>query len=304
MNFCTYQRYKPLLSGLLLTFLLSAHALAADQALSQQQLETLSALLSATGTPHKKEFDSIVDATQRWRRKPDQERWEVADLKLSNEQKKKVMGYLEALGLINQLKPDRTHFDYALVLGGTAPRMKGRFQHLIKLWNEGVRFNQIIFLSGQRPTLDDIDQTEMLVADVIGSDASEDKKRKARPVTEKEAAEMVYMSTEMPEAMRNIKVDFFSTDRFWLVDRWQRGNTRDSIKNWAASHPKPGSALIVSNQPHLLYQQEVIRQELPKGFTTEATAQQSNTDGQLIMYLDALALWLHNLQTRVAQETN
>ncbi|KEQ19303.1 hypothetical protein [Endozoicomonas numazuensis] len=281
-----------------------SHAHAGAPALSQQQLDTLSALLSVTDTPHEKTFDSMVNATQKWRRRADQERWEVADLKLTDEQKNKVMEHLEALGLIKEMKPDKKHFDYALVLGGTAPRMKSRFQHLVKLWNEGVRFDQIIFLSGQRPTQDDIDQTDTLVSEVIGKDAPDDKKRKARPATEKEAAEMVYMSTKMPDAMKHIKIDFFSTDRFWLVDRWQRGNTRDSIKNWVASHPKPGSAVIVSNQPHLLYQQEVIRQELPKGFTTQATARQSDFDGQLIMYLDALALWLHNLQVRVAQTTN
>ncbi|WP_062267393.1 hypothetical protein [Endozoicomonas arenosclerae] len=301
MMLSTYRWFKPFLPGLFLTVFLASPVQANHPALSQQQLETLSALLTATDTPHQKEFNSMVEATQQWRRRPDQERWEVKDLKLSQEQRKKVFNYLEALGLINESRPEKQQFDYALVLGGTAPRMSARLQHLIKLWHEGVRFNHIIFLSGQRPTLDDIDQTELLVAKVIGSDASEDRKRKARPATEKEAAEMVYMSSNMPEAMRKLKVTFFSTDRFWEVDRWQRGNTRDSIKNWVSSHPKPGSALIVSNQPHLFYQQEVIRQELPKGFVTEATAQASGANDQLIMYLDAMALWLHNLQQRIAQ---
>lgn len=302
MNFSSYQRYKLQLSGLLLTLFLTAKTLAADPALSQQQLDTLSALLSETGTPHKKDFNSMVEATQQWRRKPGQERWEVTDLNFSAKQKKKVRKYLAALGLINQQKPNKKQFDYALVLGATAPRMKSRFQHLVTLWKEGVRFDRIIFLSGERPIHDDIDMTELLVSDVIGKEASRDKKQKARPATEKEAARMVYMSTEMPDDMQNIPVELFSSSRTWLVDRWQRGNTRDSFKSWVKSNPKPGSALIVSNQPHLLYQQEVIRQELPQGFITEGTAQQADPDSQIIMILDALALWLHNLQIRIAQK--
>ncbi len=304
MNLSSYQCYKPSLSGLVLSLLLTARALAADPALSQQQLESLSALLLATGTPHRKEFNSMVEATQQWRRKPGQERWEVGDLKLSDEQKKKVMMHLKALGLIYKQKPDKKHFDYALLLGATAPRMKSRFQHLVSLWKEGVRFDKIIFLSGERPIQDNIDLTEILVSEVIGQEASKDKKQKARPATEKEAARMVYMATEMPDDMRAIPVEFFSTSRTWLVDRWQRGNTRDSFKNWANSNPRPGSALIVSNQPHLLYQQEVIRQELPEGFTTQGTAQEADPGGQIVMYLDALALWLQNLKIRTTRRTD
>ncbi len=301
MNFNPYQRYELLLSGLVLTFFLTAKALASGSALSEQQLDSLSALLSATGTPHKKEFNSMVEATQQWRRRPGQERWEVSDLKLSKEQRKKVLKHLKALGLIHKAKPDKKQFDYALLLGATVPRMKSRFQHLVTLWEEGVRFDKIIFLSGERPLQDNIDLTEALVSEVVGKEASKDKKHKARPATEKEAARMVYMATEMPDDMRAIPVEFFSSSRTWLVDRWQRGNTRDSFKSWVKTNPRPGSALIVSNQPHLLYQQEVIRQELPAGFTTEGTAQQADPDGQIIMYLDALALWLHNLQIRMSQ---
>lgn len=267
--------------------------------ISSETLSHLSQLLSDLNIPHKKDFDSMVEATQRWRRKPDQERWEVPELNLDSHQKQRVLSHLEKMGLIKELKPESNDFDYAFVLGATVPRMKARLNQLINQWNEGVRFHKIIFLSGQRPLTDDIDRTDELVNESVGRNATEDQKKKIRPHTEVEAARLLYQSTDMPEAMLKVDTQFISSPRYLVDGRWERGNTRDNIKYWLQMKPEPGKVLVISNQPHAFYQQEVIRQELPPEFITEVSAQKAQDNARFILTLDALALWLHNLQKRV-----
>ena len=262
----------------------------------------LSELLDELNVPHAMNLESIAAATQRWRRQPGQERWEMPDIKLDFQRQERVMAHLEKLGLVKELRPKSREFEYALLLGATAPRMENRLQQLAKLWRDGVRFNEIIFLVGQRPLTPGIDQVETLVARILGREASTETRKNARPMTETEAAVMVYEVTDLPEAMRKVPVHYVDTPRFWQENHWQRANTRDTLKKWLErADTSPGKTLIISDQPHALYQQEVVRQELPTtSFPTEVTGQQAGVDTRIAVYLDALALWLHNLQNRLS----
>lgn len=264
--------------------------------------DSLSALFDELDIPHTKTFDAMVDASQRWRRRSGQERWEMPDIKLNQQQQLRVLAHLAKLGLINELHPISQQFEYALLLGATVPRMEHRLNQLIKLWKEGVRFNQIIVLAGQRPLAADIDQVEALINRIIGEDTQGEARTIARPLTETEAARLLFKVTNMPADMGQVPVVFIDTPKLWQQDHWQRPCTRDTLKKWIGTStpetgaPKSGKTLIVSDQPHALYQQEVVRQELPDSFTTEVTAQQAGADTRVAIYLDALALWLHNLQ--------
>lgn len=281
----------------------SYSASASQQAMPRTNalIYALSELLDELNVPHAMNLESITAATQRWRRQPGQERWEMPDIKLDFQRQERVMAHLEKLGLVKELRPKSQEFEYALLLGATAPRMETRLLQLAKLWQDGVRFNEIIFLVGQRPLTPGIDQVDTLVTRVLGKAASEEARRNARPMTETEAATMVYETTELPEAMRKVPVHYVDTPRYWHNDHWQRANTRDTLKKWMErADTSPGKTLIVSDQPHSLYQQEVVRQELPASFPTEVTGQRAGVDTRIAIYLDALALWLHNLQSRLS----
>ncbi|KEQ14941.1 hypothetical protein GZ77_11885 [Endozoicomonas montiporae] len=273
---------------------------------SDELINTLSSLLDELDVPHSLDLDSITNAAQRWRRKPGQERWEMPDIKLDDEQHQKVMAHLKKIGLVDELKPSSKHFEYALLLGATVPRMETRLKQLVKLWHEGVRFNQIVFLVAQRPLIAGIDQVDTLISRVIGKGAPESAQKNARPQTETEGARMVFEATEMPEAMRKIPVIYIDTPRYWNENYWQRANTRDTLKKWIQEYKTPdgkpagGKTLVVSDQPHALYQHEVVRQELPESFKTEVTGEKAADETRTAIYLDALALWLHNLQKRVS----
>lgn len=271
---------------------------------------SLSLLLDELGVPHSQDLNAICNASQRWRRKPDQERWEIQDIKMDDQRHQKVMALLEKLGLVNELKPSPQQYEYALLLGATIPRMEARLNQLVKLWNEGTRFNQIIFLVAQRPLTADIDQVDTLIGRMIGKEASEKERQNARPQTETEGALMVFKATNMPDDMRKIPVLYIDTPRYWHNDHWQRANTRDTLKKWMeeykapAGKPAGGKTLVVSDQPHSLYQHEVVRQELPDIFETKVTGEKARDNTRVVIYLDALALWLHNLQKRLSDHNN
>ena len=168
--------------------------------------------------------------------------------------------------------------------------MTSRLKQLVKAWEKGVRFKKIIFLSGQRPLIPEIDQIEELITKTIGSDKTQRARDLARPNTESEAQRMIFLAVKVPEEMRQLPKQTINSPRGWLEEgRWQRGNTRDSIKTWISANPLPGKALIVSNQPHVHYQHEVLIQELqPKGFTTDVTGEAADLNASLISYLDAM----------------
>ena len=263
-------------------------------------VNALSDLLGTFNIPHKQTLDSMALAAQKWRRKPGQERWELPEVKLNSQERSMVMNYLDQLGLIQELVPNHSQYDYALVLGATVPRMKRRLNHLSALWKKGVRVKKIVFLVGQRPLSEDIDQVETLIKETFDKPVPVEKMEQVRPLTEAEGARLVYESTKLPKAMRRVSVEFVDTPRRWQQDHWQRANTRDTLEHWLAQQPAPGTTLVLSDQPHANYQSEVVRQALPDDFQINLAAQAANPDTQVSIYLDALALWLHNLQKQAA----
>ena len=270
-----------------------------ESTLAEQQalVNQLDALLNTLEVPHKKDFDSMVAASQRWRRTPNQERWELPDIPIDQARHVQVISQLRDLGLIDEAIPSRKEFDYVLLLGATVPRMQRRLEQLVKLWQKGVRYQQLVFLVGQRELNPDIDQVEALVTQTVGYMVKPD----SYPRTETEGAVMLFQSTGMMPDMKARPARFVDSPRKWNQTYWQRPNTRDTLKSWMAEKPVPGSVLVISDQPHGLYQLEVTRQELTDEFSIELTAQAADKNTRLAVYLDALALWLHNLKERLNQ---
>lgn len=255
---------------------------------------TLDELLTELRISHAPTLESMIDTSQIWRRKPGQERWELPGLDISTNKRYRVFDLLEKLGLTSPIAPLTKQYDYALLLGATAPGMKRRLDYLADWWRQGVRFKRLIFLVGQRPLTPGADYLDILTR-------KPDKKNlDPLPFTETEAAIMLHQLVPMPEAMRALPVEFIDTPRNWRSGFWHRPNTRDTLKHWVKSGPLPGAALVISEQPHGVYQKEVVRQELP-GFAIDLAAGPADPATTLPIYLDALALWLYNLKPVIPQ---
>ncbi|WP_299728446.1 hypothetical protein [uncultured Endozoicomonas sp.] len=248
----------------------------------------MSQLLNEFDIPHDGCLSSMIEASQQWRRKPAQERWELPDINLSAEKTHRVFQLLKQLRMTGSIEPPSNQYDYLLLLGSTAPGMLHRLQHLTELWDKGLRFKHLIFLVSERPLHATMDQSDVLAK---WAQAYELKPAK----TETDAAILLHKLADLPIALKAVPTEFIDTPGHVRQGYWYRPNTRDTLKHWLKQKPVPGSTLVITDQPHGNYQETVVRQELPETFTVDLSTGSAKPSTRMVIYLDSLALWLHNL---------
>lgn len=203
-----------------------------------------------------------------WIQKGD--RWDFEDR--YKDLKEKILPQLEAMGLFDEKLAQNEHYDYALVLGALQGAVETRVNHLIKEWERGVRFNEVVFLTGQRPL---------------------HKSKEAKLFHLKtETAMMLYVwkNTEMPKEMRSIIPTIIDAPP--LPSRG-RPTTESTVYAWLEHSPKPGSVLMVSNQPYVNYQHAVLSALLPS-FKIEGVGAAGGKNLSLSILMDTLGketLW-------------
>jgi hypothetical protein len=191
-------------------------------------------------------------------------------------------------------------YDYALLLGGLYQRVVYRLQYLIDLWNQGIRFKHIILLGSERPLNEGVEPLDS----ILDPDPTKISLRPGwiAPSAEKVKTEMdimkiAYDQLDMPSDMRAIPAVFSNTPMQLMTDGSQRRpTTSDTIKTWLSTNPKPGSCLVISSQPHVGYQDAVVRTYLPTDFTVDTVGTASKTTvytQKCGEYLDAIARWLY-----------
>jgi hypothetical protein len=220
---------------------------------------------------------SIVQATRCWVRPLNKERWEVADL--PPEQKKIVQKYARTLGLIDEIVPQKTAYDYCFLLGGTVGRMEKRLNYLIHLWNSGARFTHVVLLSGARA----LDPKAEKIPDGC--------------TTETDAIHYLWEHATLPKGINRDNATFVDLPMRGFV----RPNTGDTYRAWLASKPTPGSILLISSQPFCFYQKAVAQATFPQAFEIEAVGEGITLERQNgAVLLDTLAqgLYYYNLRLK------
>lgn len=215
----------------------------------------------------------IVETQKRWLRKPNQERWEMEEL--SPEKKLFVLNWATEQGLFAPWKPTLETYDKALILGATTSRMQMRLDYLKELWNQGTRFSEIVWLTGDRPLDKKVDGlTE-------------------RCNNESEAAHILWEETTLPEEMRNIPVTFITVP---MKAEGKRPNTEDTLIAWLKTTPQPCTALFVSDQPFCGYQFAIIKACMPTSIAFDLVGQgvdPNSHPSSAAITLDSLARWLY-----------
>jgi len=252
-------------------------------------------------------FQKIIDATQAaWLRKPGQERWEQEEK--HGEKKALLMGLFKQLGMIDEVRPLGRVYDHVLVLGATVQRVRTRLAYLHQLTEQGVIFHEITLLGSQRPLDPNIEsEKELLNPDApdlpIRSDWC---LRGALPKTESDMIRMVvdqsHFSSELQFRMQVIDTPMQDT----AEGKKRRPNTADTIREWLATKPLPGSCLAISNQPYVGYQESVLRSFLPlrqswapnMKFYLEMAGPAAEPDITVATTLDTLARWLYQENIR------
>lgn len=209
-----------------------------------------------------------VEETQiKWLRPAQKERWEIEDLPL--EKTTVVLEWAKKAGLFEEWTPILTHYDKAFILGSTTKSMQERLKYLSKLFEQGITFDEVVFLTSERPLDRKVDD----VCDLCK--------------TETEAAQMIWKMAELSQKMKAISVSFISSPCQGL----KRPTTRENIQSLVAQHQSPIICLFVSSQPYAIYQYEVIKENIPESYLFDVVAGKVDCLRAVIV-LDTLARWI------------
>ena len=221
------------------------------------------------------EADIIEETQSKWLRPKGKERWEI--LEISKEQKQFVLDWAQAQGLYSSWEPTSNHYDKALILGATTGHMTMRLNYLKELWNKGVRFDEVVWLTGDRPLDKNIDDLRDVAAN------------------ESQAAPIIWESADLPQEMKSLPVRFIATPMKNKQGVLTRPNTMDTLVTWLET-TDPCKALFVSSQPFCGYQFAIINTALPETFTFDVVgsgADPSSHPAAAAITLDSIARWLY-----------
>lgn len=235
--------------------------------------EPLLKLLTTLHVDHKNSLDSVVKETQRsWLRPKGVERF---DMRNSYATTPSLTPLLRQMGLVDAIFPQAQHYRYALVYGANASVMKKRLDFLARIAEQGVTFDNLVFLGSARPT------------------TSEEKL--SGGATETEILRSLLAKRSLPQSLAKSRRLIVDTPMKVLADGTiTRPNTADTIIEWLSSSPEPGSVLAISNQPYVQYQHAVLKTYIPSSFCIETVGPK---DGEpMSVHLDNIARILYQEQ--------
>lgn len=261
----------------LLALCLTTAALAAP--LQERTLDRASLEQLATALDISVESDLITETQKQWLCQKDRERWELSELKEG--QRLFVLSWAKQQGLYADWKPASSRYDTALILGATTGCMKRRMNYLAQLWQRGVHFDRVVWLTGDRPLDARVDS--ML----------------DRCHNESEAALILWNEAELPDEMRQLPIAYIAVPMKIESGSPKRPNTEDTIIAWLASGPAPCRALFISDQPFCGYQFAILKAALPDQFQFDLAGpgvDPSIHPAAAAITLDSIARWIYQEQ--------
>lgn len=119
---------------------------------------------------------------------------------------------LSQLRMTQDVPSYRATYDSAVILCGALPTIRQRLDFLAREWERGVRFGELIFLSGQRSLysgVEDKDQFFDARYNPFPIEPNWDKDAFAMPASEEDIARFVWEQMRLPPALRSeVKVVF------------------------------------------------------------------------------------------------
>lgn len=259
---------------------------------------TLKRILEATQIEHDDTLDSVVQATQKvWLRKPGTERWHMENK--FEPLRDQLTPLLNDLNLLKEIKPAQKTYDVAIILGAAVSRMRDRLAYALEQWRNGIRFNTLVFLAGERPLDPEKESVQQLYDRTSKHVRADWQEPNIAPTTETEMAKMVFDQADLPDGFKkSVKVVFIDTPMQPTADGGtRRSNTGDTIKLWLAETAPQGSVLAISNQPYVGYQHAVLKSFVPQQLHVETVGPKANSALSIDVHLDNLARWLYQENT-------
>jgi hypothetical protein len=263
-------------------------------------------VLQQCNIEHDGSLADIVAKTQKgWLRPAGVERYQMDDPYV--DKLDALRPAFKKLGLVDDVLPSKKEYDYVLVHGATLLATRARIAFLVKSWLSGVRFKQIVFLTGAR-MLDSVQESVDQLCDVtqtilpIRSDWQYDASKPY--ITETDMTGHVYEQGMLPAELKEIPFRVVDAPQQVAKDgSKKRPNTIDTLNEWLKTNPQQGSCLFISNQPFVGYQDSIAKTVLPSAFSIETVGFAIPASYEKVsLYLDSLARWLYQEQIRVNQK--
>lgn len=204
----------------------------------------------------------------------------------------------ERMNFFDEVLAQNKKYTYAIVLGGCMRWMRQRLASLVKVWKDGVRFDQIVVLTGDRPR--DIEYENALELSNQNNGIipikSGWKLPQVLPVNETELVELLFDQADLPAEFAALPFTIVNAPKRFLSDGTIiRPNTRTTIECWLDQDQKPssGSCLVASSQPYVTYQDVVMRCFMPAEFTVETIGSALHPDDKVMSnMLDVISFTL------------
>lgn len=226
--------------------------------------------------------DQLLPLLQKHWLQVNKERWEME--KRFEDKKAQALPLLEEIGCVKTVRASKKEYTHALVLGAIGKTMQRRLDFLYEEWQRGVRFKEIFLLSGQR----DLDPKMETIPEGVKT----------------ETELFVYLYNHHPLKNCGLPMRVVDSPKEALPDGTvRRPNTGNTVRDWLALSPQPGSCLVISTQPYVGYQEAVVRFLVPNSYQIECVGPQTenvyldtsafgNRDYPLAIYLDSITKWL------------
>lgn len=273
-------------------------------------LVSLQVCFSYAGRPH---FHSVFDALgikventveamnqyaqDNFLRKPGEERWQMAQSQYEKK-RHKLIPALKGLWLYQKVAPRvGAKYDYAVVLGATVPSMRKRLYFLQEAFEKyNITFGSVVFLVGQRPLSPDVESKDILFCAKDGLIRKDWVKSSELEVeTETDGAKLAWDQVISNSKLKKIPVIFVDTP---MLADGKRPTTGDTVKAWMSLGVKPGTMIAVSSNPHVPYQEMVLRNLLEeydwfkRGGKLKTVGPSTDKASQVGEMLDAFARYL------------
>lgn len=227
-----------------------------------------------------------------WLRPAGSERWNIKES--SPELQALLMPYFKDLQLVDAIYPTKSHYTYGVLHGAVLLDFRDTIKFLRDLWLQGIRFDHIVLLSGER-ILDQYQELDLLVREGV---ALQD-----LPATETEMMVKEFEQAELPAALLTLSRTLVAAPYVVRENSTiKRPTTADTLHTWLQHNPKPGTVLAFSNQPCCIYQHVVARTILPTYFLVETVSDKVSERVFVGEYLDTLTRTLYQAYTSGYQE--
>ena len=188
-----------------------------------------------------------------------QERWDVGPLQWMSQAPEAIKANLKILGFLDAVLPQESQPDAVCVLGSTRPTMENRMAYLVKLMEEGhLRSSHLVLLAGERYVTPGVDGT----VQELGALARKCGKKKWQQLTETDLLKEIYQRSPLAK-QPHLQVHVIHTLQSVTPDgtalRPTTQSTTVDFSEWQKKNPAIERVVFVSSQPHVAYQEAVIR---------------------------------------------